>query len=241
MSRLLVETRGPCSWRDRLTNPGLHWKRSCSAFETAISWETASRSSSGLPAPIEQLLANGGFESPVLLLAVAEHQVDLPGGRAASQSDVWAMINTAAGVMSLTVEAKARETFGDEHLETWLIGTSEQSAINRKARWEYVRAHLPVADSYLCVRYQILHRCAAAVIEAKRLRCPNAAFVVQAFETPGKGKPDVNFAEYEAFSAALKLPASRGSLSTTSIDGISLSIGWIDCPVATDAAVAACA
>jgi hypothetical protein len=151
------------------------------------------------------------------------------------------MINTAAGVVSMTVEAKAREAFGDEHLETWLIGTSEQSAINRKARWEYIRAHLPVADSYLRVRYQILHRCAAAVIEAKRMGCPNAAFVVQAFDTPDKGKPDINFAEYEASSAALKLPAARGSLSTTSIDGISLSVEWIDCPVATDAEVAACA
>jgi hypothetical protein len=241
MSRLLVETRGPCSWRDRLANPGLQWKRYCSAFETAMSWETASKSSSGLPAPIEQLLDSGGFGSPVLLLAIAEHQVDLPGGRAASQSDVWAMINTSAGVVSMTVEAKAREAFGDEHLETWLIGTSEQSAINRKARWEYIRAHLPVADSYLRVRYQILHRCAASVIEAKRMRCPNAAFLVQAFDTPDKRKPDINFAEYEAFSAALKLPAARGSLSTTSIDGISLSIGWIDCPVATDAEIAACA
>ena len=241
MSRLFVETRGPCSWRDRLVNPGLHWRRYCSAFETAISWETASKSSSGLPAALEQLLGNGGFESPVLLLAVAEHQVELPGGRAASQSDVWAMINTAAGVVSMTVEAKVREAFGDEHLETWLIGTSEQSAINRKARWEYIRTHLPVADSYLRVRYQILHRCAAAVIEAKRMGCPNAAFVVQAFDKRDEGKSDINFTEYEAFCAALKLPASRGSLSTTSIDGISLSVGWIDCPVATDAEVAACA
>jgi|ERR1039458_217147 hypothetical protein len=237
MSRLFVETRGPCSWRDRLANPGLQWKRYYSAFETAISWESASKSSTGLPAALEQLLRNNGFESPVLLLAVAEHQVDLPGGRAASQSDVWAVINTAAGIVSMTVEAKASEPFGDENLANWLVaGKTELSLQNRKVRWEHIRANLPIAESFLHVRYQILHRCAASVVEAKRLGCTHAAFVVQAFNAP-----DASFQDYVGFCAALKVPAARGSLSTTSVDGISLSLGWIDCQVATDAAIAACA
>src|ERR1700722_2097788 len=110
MSRLFTSTRGLCSWRDRLASPDKQWKRKYSAFETAVSWETASSSASGLPKELELLFAST-FENPILLLAVAEHKVDLPGGNAASQSDVWALINTTAGLLSLTVEAKALETF----------------------------------------------------------------------------------------------------------------------------------
>jgi hypothetical protein len=192
-------------------------------------------SASGLPIELGQLL-EGIFSNPILLLAVAEHKVDLPGGSAASQSDVWAVINTATGLLSLTVEAKAGESFGAQTLEKWLVGTSEQSAINRKDRWEFLQAHLPATELYLDVRYQMLHRCASAVIEARRLGCSQAAFVVQAFNTPQK-----SFREFEKLCSALRLPAARGSLSATAVDGISLSIGWIDCPLASDTAIATCA
>lgn len=234
MSRLFTSTRGLCSWRDRLASPDRQWKREYSAFETAVSWEAASSSASGLPQELELLLA-ATFDNPILLLAVAEHKVDLPGGKAASQSDVWALINTTAGLLSLTVEAKALESFGNETLEGWLVGTSKQSTKNRKDRWEYVRANLPTVETYSEIRYQMLHRCAAAVIEAKRLGTSHAAFVVQAFNTPETG-----FREFEKLCSALKLPAARGRLATTTADGISLSIGWIDCPRATDATIAAC-
>jgi hypothetical protein len=235
VNRLLTSTRGLCSWRDRLASPDKQWKREYSAFETAVSWENASSNDSGLPRELEQLLLQS-FSNPVLLLAVAEHKVGLPGGNAASQSDVWAVINTAAGLLSLTVEAKASEAFGNETLEKWLVGTSERSTKNRKDRWEYVHANLPPAESYLEVRYQMLHRCAAAVIEAKRLGALHAAFVVQAFNTP-----ETSFVQFGRFCSALKLPAARGKLATATVGGVSLSLGWIDCPLATDATVAACA
>ena len=50
----------------------------------------------------------------VLIFAVAEHKVELPGRGPASQSDVWAVVKTKTGMLSLTVEAKAEEKFGDE-------------------------------------------------------------------------------------------------------------------------------
>jgi hypothetical protein len=171
------------------------------------------------------------------LLAVAEHKVDLPGGTAASQCDVWAVIKTTVGLLSLTVEAKAREAFGDEILERWLIaGKTKLSAKNRKDRWDYIRTYLPDSDSLPRVRYQMLHRCAASVIEARRLGCPHAAFVVQAFDTP-----DESFRDYQLFCEALKIPASRGGMGATTAAEVALSVGWVDCPFADDAAVAACA
>ena len=113
MTRLCIETRGIGSWRTRLASPDRHWRRYYSAFETAVSWELASRSNSGIPEPIAKLLCASGYRDHVLIFAIAEHKVPLPGGNAASQSDVWAVVNTGVGSLSLTVEAKARESFGD--------------------------------------------------------------------------------------------------------------------------------
>jgi hypothetical protein len=239
MNRLHIATRGVCNWRERLASPDRQWKRGFSAFETAVSWELASSGESGLPAFIDRLFRENNYDKPVLMFAVAEHKVDLPGGNAASQCDVWAIVNTSAGMLSLTVEAKASEACGDEILEKWLVaGETERAIGNRKNRWEwdYVQSHLPNSDSLLQVRYQMLHRCAASVIEAKRLGFQHAAFVVQAFNTPDK-----SFQDYAVFCQALRIPAVRGSMATTSsVDGISLSVGWADCPLSTDAEIAAC-
>jgi len=237
MNRLHTATRGLCNWRERLASPDRQWKRGYSAFETAVSWEYTSKSTSGLPARIEELLRENRYGDPVLMFAVAEHKVALEGGNAASQSDVWAIVKTSLGMLSLTVEAKAKETFGDEILEKWFTaGRSEKSQINRRKRWEDIQKYLPKSDSFLQVRYQMLHRCAAAVIEAKRFGFLHAAFVVQAFDTP-----DESFQDYAAFCQALKISAARRGMATTSVDGISLSVGWADCPLATDAQVAATA
>jgi hypothetical protein len=237
MSRLFISTRGIGNWRERLANPDRQWKQGFSAFETAVSWEIASNSESGMPAPIGNLFRESNYGEPVLVFAVAEHKVDLPGGNAASKCDVWAVVKTSAGMLSLTIEAKAREAFGDVILERWFVaGGTERSMSNRRERWDYIRPHLPESDSFLQVRYQILHRCAASVIEAKRFKFQHAAFVVQAFNTPDK-----SFQDYAAFCQALGIPARKGILTTTSVDGVSLSIGWANCPLATPEEVAATA
>jgi hypothetical protein len=237
MSRLCIATRGIASWRERLASPDSQWQRRYSAFETAVSWEYASANPTGLPLPIAELFRDTVYENLVLQLAIAEHKVDLPGGRAASQCDVWAIVKTSIGMLSLTVEAKAREAFGDDILERWLVaGGTDESKSNRKMRWAYVKSHLPKSDSFHHVRYQILHRCAASVIEAKRLGFQHAAFIVQAFNTP-----EESFQAYAAFCQALQITGKRGSLATTCVDGTSLSVGWADCPLATDNEVAATA
>jgi hypothetical protein len=237
MNRLCIGTRGIGSWRERLASPDRQWERGFSAFETAVSWELASRSESGIPEPIEKLLRASGYGDPVLVLAVAEHKVDLPPNRkAASQSDVWAVVNTSLGMLSLTVEAKAKEAFGDAILQKWREGNgSEASKRNRLERWNFLCSHLPKADSFDHVRYQMLHRCASAVIEAKRLGIRHAAFVVQAF-----GAPTENFRDYAMVCDALKIASAPGSMATTAVNDIRLSIGWADCPLASDSRFGTC-
>jgi hypothetical protein len=237
MNRLHIATRGIASWRERLAHPDEQWRRQYSAFETAVSWEIAASTKAGLPLPIERLFQDTGYLNPVLMFAVAEHKVALRGGGGASQADVWAVIGSSRGEVSVAVEAKANESFGDAILKDWLIGSgSANSKANRHDRWEFVRSYLPHADSYLEARFQMLHRCAAAVIEAKRLGFQHAAFLVQAF-----GTPDKSFQDYAVFCEALKIPAKRGAMATTSVDNISLCIGWADCDLATDEQIASIA
>lgn len=103
MSRLCIESRGICNWRDRLASPEKQWRRGYSAFETAVSWELAVRSS-GVPEAIADLFRAGGFGEPTLGVAIAEHKVVLAGRGGNSQCDVWALVKTPAGLVSLSVD-----------------------------------------------------------------------------------------------------------------------------------------
>jgi hypothetical protein len=171
-----------------------------------------------------------------LAIAVAEHKVQLEGRGGDSQCDVLAIVRSGSELISLAVEAKALEKFGDQNLKDWLeAGKSERAKLNRTDRWEHLRASLPVSESYLSVQYQLLHRCGAAIIEAKRLRLTRAACVIQSF----RACPE-NTAAYGTFCRAID-PKWKGPGSVvSSVDGISLNIGWVDCRLATDREVAAC-
>jgi len=231
MNTLHIETQGVSCWRARLANPATQWERGYSALETAVSWETAAKSSSGLPKPIETLLLNFGYASPELLLAVAEHKVPLAGKGNDSQCDVWALIKTSIGTLSLSVEAKAKEPFGDGNktLDVWLKEGAD--AKNRQLRWGNVKENLPQVDGddYSQVPYQLLHRCATAVIEANRFGLQHAIFIVQAFESPDK-----NFLMYSRLCQAMGINAQRGQMSGVKVGNISLSVGWADCLPAED-------
>ena len=234
MSRLCIETRGAANWRERLASPDTQWRRRYSALETAASWELASSSSTGLPEPIAELFRGSDYGDPELMFALAEHKVPLPGGRTESQCDVWALLHTGAGLVSLSAEAKANEPFGqnNESLAEWLVAEeSDKSHRNRETRWEHIRKHLPTigADGYSQVAYQLLHRCATAVIEAGRLRLTNAAFVVQAFDSPKE-----SFEAFSRFCQAMGLRAERGRMRMTVVGNVHLGVGWADCPFATD-------
>jgi len=213
-------------------------------METAVIWELAckeSKESSDLPKPISDIFNTSELQNPKLLLAVSEHKVPLKGKGGASQCDVWALIRTNVGTISLSVEAKADEPFGEGNkpLAKWLVsGDSEDSRMNRQKRWENIRENLPIG-SYDYVPYQILQRCAAGVIEANRFGLKNAVFLVQSFSAP-----DSSFEMYSLFMNALNLPAEKNKLyfSEVGIEDrtIRLGVGWVDCPFASDSQMARC-
>jgi uncharacterized protein DUF6946 len=75
MRRLYIPSEGTCSWRARLAEPPLHWKREASAMELAVSWELAARTPRGLPDAVSQVLdSHRSTRNARLLLADGARQ-----------------------------------------------------------------------------------------------------------------------------------------------------------------------
>lgn len=163
--------------------PEKHWCEGNSATELANSWETAKPD---LPPKIAALFCG----SAELLAAIPEHKTPLPPDchRGPSQSDVLAFIRLKdKHICTVSVEGKKNEQFGDSTVGGWLAEgekTSEQSKENREIRLDYVLGKLGLsgrASEVQDIRWQLLHRTAAAVIETKRFNADCAAMIVQSF------------------------------------------------------------
>jgi hypothetical protein len=78
------------------------------------------------------------------------------------------------------------------------------------------------------LRYQLFHRTAATVIEARCIGAREAAMVVQSFDTKQTGFDDfISFAE--AFGTPISIP---GSLSEPRILGeVTIRLGWTENPI----------
>ena len=209
MSKILVPSRGPSDWQSLLADPAKHWHAGYSAMAAARSWEAAG----GLPPEFEPILGPGAE----LIFAIPEHKVPLPGGRRESQCDVFALVRSNGRVVALAVEAKVNETF-DKTLGEWLADASA----GKRRRLEAICAILGCGEPPPDVRYQLLHRTAAAVLEADRLNAGAAAMVVQSFSQEHRW-----FGDFSAFCAFLGLEAGMSiPLVRRTPNGRDLILGW---------------
>ena len=213
MNRIYAPTAGPESWQQFLAKPDLQWARGYSARTLASSWEAAD----GLPTEIIAILepAVGPAE---LLLALPEHKTALPGGRRESQSDVFALIRSRVGLMAATIEGKVDEAFGPTVAE-WLTEASPGKIERLRAIMDLLGVS---GDVNGAVRYQLLHRTAAAIIEADRFGATAATMIVHSFSPKRRWHDD-----YERFARLLGLSGKVGVAEQVKLpDGRSLFIGW---------------
>ncbi len=240
MNRYLVELRTLCDWQSRLGDPVLHWKRGASAMELAIQWTMASvRPGSGLPESVEQMLKTvpGGDRCRVKL-AIPELQTELDGKGKPSQTDLWLLLDTAAGFVSLSVEAKADESFG-ELTGKWLDVKKDEG------RWVRLRSLCselgldPDGELVKALMYQLLHRTVATLKEAREWKASAAVMLVQCFGE-GSRESEKSWQHFRDLCAALGADSRRGELSkAVRVPGpMPLWIGWLDCPCASDRTVA---
>lgn len=206
---IYLPTTGSESWRALLGDPVKHWREGFSARSAAESWEAAD----GLPDEIESALLSAGLSDLELLLAFPEWKTPLPARGGDSQTDIMAMVRTERGVLMVGVEAKVDESF-DKTVEKWLVDASD----GKFRRLAYLKNMLGLGDDIGHLRYQLLHRTVAAMIEAERFGCFGAAMIVQSFSKSNAWKED-----FETFSDSIGLkPGEFGS----SPNGNPLLLAW---------------
>jgi hypothetical protein len=219
MHRILIPTESAEDWTRLLADPEKQRRKGYSARSLAYCWEDAK----GFPSEIARLFSHSGVESfrhVELLLALPEHQVPLPGGARPSQNDVFALGKDVDGnLISITIEGKVSESFGPT-LEEW---KAEESPGRRK-RLEYIQELLGLPEEPANdIRYQLLHRTASAVIEARRFNAKTAVMVVHSFS-----QEDQWFEEFGAFIALFgKEGVPNRLIFLRETSGIAIYSGWV--------------
>ncbi|GAB4579393.1 MAG: hypothetical protein Fur0022_21310 [Anaerolineales bacterium] len=211
MNHFYIPTSSADDWRKFLAEPDKQWRPGYSAKELAECWEQAN----GFPAEIQRMFAkseNQAFSELELLLAIPEYQVDLTDGKRPSQNDLFVLARAKDGqLVSIMVEGKVSEPFG-ETLEIWLKDASE----GKKKRLKILCDILGLKNEpSLNIRYQLFHRTASAILEAKRFNAKYAVMVVHSFSPEHKW-----FLDYQDFlglfgtsgkiNELVELPASEG-------------------------------
>lgn len=194
-----------------------HWKEGRSAKSLIDQWWAANDFPASIRALLDQAPEWRGAE---LIDSFAERCTDLGDGRAShSQSDLLAVVGLSDGLGVIGIEAKVDEGF-DRTIEEW----SAQPSPGKTARLTKLCALFDLDPAKVGhLRYQLMHRTASAIIEARRYRARNAMMVVQSWSPDHDGYDD-----YLAFFSALEIDdLSHGQVSRPIlVNGVSLRTGW---------------
>jgi len=216
LKSIYIPATGADQWAQFLAEPVKQWRSGFSARTVAYSWQEAD----GFPLEVRAVLAaHPGFAGIELLLALPEHQVHLPGGSRPSQNDIWVLARAGNDLVSIAVEGKVAEPFGPT-LGVWL----DRASSGKATRLAFLRTSLGLTEQVPgTVRYQLLHRSASAVIEAKRFGAAHAVMLVHSFSQAHQW-----FEDYAAFAALFGAEVAVDRVvSVGERDGVQLHLGWV--------------
>jgi hypothetical protein len=218
MAPILIPTRSADDWKQFLADER-HWRTGYSARSLAQCWHAAA----GLPPEIQAVLHSTPlFAQAELLLAIPEHRVALPGSGRPSQTDLWLLLRTPAALASVAVEGKVAEPFGPT-IGEWLGDGGEAANPNKSRRLKGLCELLGLASAAPELRYQLLHRTASAVIEARRFLAAHAVMLVHSFS-----QQDAWYDDFERFARALDAEPAKGKLTVVpGRTGPTLHLGWV--------------
>jgi Domain of unknown function (DUF6946) len=196
-----------------LRDPQLHWKKGRSAYELAHAWVGPG----GTPKSVMGLFETAPeWRGATLIAGFVEHGTALDTMAGPSWTDLLAIMCVQDRLGVVAVEGKAGESFGP------LIGDWNTTP-GREARLRWACAMFGVdAGVANALRWQLFHRTASAVIEAKRFCAKQAMMLVHDF---GAG---VGLDDYRSFAAALGFSAGEDTLSNArTVEGVALRLGWL--------------
>jgi hypothetical protein len=211
MNNIYIPTSSAEHWRKFLAEPDKQWRSGYSAKELAECWESAN----GFPVEFQSIFSkpnNQALSELELLLAIPEYQVDLTDGKRPSQNDLFVLARAKDGqLVSIMVEGKVSEPFG-ETLEVWLKDASD----GKKKRLKILCDILGLQNEPpLNIRYQLFHRMASAILEAKRFNAKYAVMIVHSFSPEHKWFSDYQdfldlFGSSSKINELVELPESEG-------------------------------
>jgi hypothetical protein len=210
-------TQAASDWKSLLAKPEKQWKTGFSAKTLAHCWEEAK----GFPRCVISALnkTNGPFTSIKPLLIFPEHKVPLPGGKAASQCDIWILAKDDRDLVSIAVEGKVAETFGPT-MKEWMIDASD----GKNERIQFLQSKLELDNIPDSIRYQLLHRTVAAILSAERFEARHAVLLVQSFSDQNRG-----FSEFRQFVDLFGLTADLNRTKAKQLQsGLNLHFSWVE-------------
>lgn len=223
---IYIPAKGPRAFRGALANPPLHWKSGKSAHSLAHAW-AGGRS---LPPLVEEACKQSGVSELKAirpLYALVEHETALPGGLQGSHTDIMVVAQNGGGAnVVLAVEGKVDEDFGPK-VGTWRRGKPGDDLSGKETRLAALMRTLGLGGNVDSYRYQLLHRTAAAISAAAEINARHAVMLVQSF-----GSAPTHFDDFKVFAQLFDAPVEVGRIVPTnaSLDGISLSLGWVQQP-----------
>jgi hypothetical protein len=228
---LNLPMKSPKDIRPHLGNPIGHWREKFSAVSLAYAWT----GQDGFPASVNALFQTSAvFGAAELVDGFFERQTSLEDGIAGfSQTDLLVIARINAGLAVIAVEGKCIESF-DKTVAGFINKDVHQE--KRIARVEGLCNLLGIkrteADD---LRYQLFHRTAAAVLEAKRYAASTALLLIHSFGSGDRSQSEENRHaqnrnDYEAFLDKIGMrdrEAERVN-GPIMIDGVALYSAWID-------------
>lgn len=231
--RILVPTKGFESWKQFLKGADKHFVEGYSAMSAALAWEAAKNRPSGFPVSVENVISEERFtrQGIKLLLAQPERKTPLVGGGYPSHTDLFCLARNGLGeLLSIAIEAKVDEPFGD-YVADWIAAGESNSdgGANRRARLNFLCEVLGLdMEVAQLLRYQLLHRTVAPIIEAKEFNCQHAVMLVHSFS---QQKPQTSFDDFKEFVGALlpgvEIEPNKVYGLTCEHAGIEVWIGWV--------------
>ncbi len=224
MSKFFIPSNTPEDWKSLLADPDKHWKTGYSAKALAYCWQEAN----DFPHSVKKVFKSSGiklFQDIEILLAFPEYTVPLKPYRSrASQSDIFILAKGNGQLISIAVEGKVDESFG-EVIADWKL----HDMGGKKVRFEFLCEVLQLNEDKIDrIRYQLLHRTASAVIEAKKFNARNALMLVHAFKKT-KEYYDQSFQDYGQFLGLYGAEGKPDSIVRGgNINGINLYFGWVN-------------
>ena len=160
------------------------------------------------------------FENIKMLIAFPEYKVSLPGGRRASQSDVFVLAKGDGKLISIAVEGKALEGFG-QTVSEW----SKDKSPGKEKRYDYLLDLLMINTQNISeIKYQLLHRTASAIIEAQKFNAQAALMLVHAFSDDPQA-----YSDYQQFLNLFDVTNTQEDslVFAKNIRGIDLHFAWV--------------